>query len=79
MADLTLGNNFNVVDKRAGRGNTTGTSIIAETANLDTVADMKTRLAAINGTSYTADRMNKMTVNDLVYALRVASADAAGI
>lgn len=79
MADLTLGNNFGVTDKRAGRGNTTATSIIAETANLDTIADIKTRLAAINGTSYTTDRMNKMTYNDLVYALRVASADAAGI
>jgi hypothetical protein len=79
MADLTLGNPHGVIDKRAARGNTTGTSILAEVANMDTIQDMKTRLTAINGTSYTADRMNKMNYNDLVYALRVASADAAGI
>lgn len=79
MADLDINNPFTVVDKRTGRGNTTGTNILAEWANMETVADMKTRLAAINGTSYTAARLATMTKNDLIYALRVASADAAGI
>jgi hypothetical protein len=79
MADLTVGNPHGVTDKRAGRGNITATSILAEAANMDTIEDLKVRLAAINGTSYTAARMRSMTYNDLVYALRLASADAAGI
>jgi hypothetical protein len=79
MADLTLGNTADVTDKRAGRGNTTATSIIAEIGNYDTIADIKARLTALNATSYTAARMQTMTYNDLVYALRIASADAAGI
>lgn len=79
MADLDITANDGLTDKRVGRGNTTATHILAEKANMDSVADMKTRLAAINGTSYSAARMHSMTKNDLVYAMRVASADSAGI
>lgn len=79
MPDLDLGGaNMNFVDKRNGRG-LTGASNLAELANYATVSTMKARLAALNGTSYTAARLATMTDNDLVYALRVASADAAGI
>lgn len=35
------------------------------------IGAMKTRLAAINGTTFTAARLNTMTYNDMVYALRV--------
>ena len=31
---------------------------------------MRTRLAALNGAYYTAARLNNMTRNDMVYALR---------
>lgn len=79
MADLDINNEFGMVDKRIGRGNTATTNILAEVANMDSIADIKARLTAINGTSYTAARMATMTKNDLLYALRVASADAAGI
>ena len=81
MADLTLGG-FNAtpvfVDKRRGRG-LTGADPVAEIANMATISTLKARLTALAPTSYTAARMNSMTRNDLVYALRKASADNAGI
>lgn len=46
-------------------------ALVATPANYASVSAMKTRLAAINGTSYTTARMNTMTVNDLAYALRL--------
>jgi hypothetical protein len=70
--------NDHFVDKRRGRGGT-GASVLAESANMTSVSALKSRLTALSATSYTAARMNSMTVNDLIYALRVASADAAGI
>jgi hypothetical protein len=70
---------FGVVDKRNGRGVTAATSIMAEFNNNDTIGDVRARLAAINGTTFTAARLDSMTENDMLYALRVHSADAAGI
>ena len=80
MADLDLGGSANTefIDKRNGRG-LTGASNLAELANYATVSTMKARLAALAASSYTTARMNTMTDNDLTYALRVASADAASI
>lgn len=81
MADLNLGG-FAAAppfqDKRRGRG-ATGADVLGELANYMTISTLKARLTALNPTSYTAARMNTMTRNDLVYALRVASADSAGI
>lgn len=55
------------------RNETQGSNValVATPANYASVSAMKTRLAAINGTSYTTARMNTMTVNDLAYALRL--------
>jgi len=80
MADFTIGTmpNDHFVDKRRGRGGS-GASVVAESANMTSVSAMKARLTALAPSSYTAARMNTMTVNDLIYALRVASADSAGI
>lgn len=80
MADLNLGgfNSFPAfVDKRRHRG-ATGADVIGTPANYATISAAKTRLNAVSATSYTAARMNTMTKNDLVYALRLAD-DAAGI
>jgi len=81
MADLTLGG-FNAspvfVDKRRGRGGT-GADVVAEAANMQSVSLLKARLTALSATSYTAARLATMTKNDLIYALRIASADSAGI
>jgi hypothetical protein len=79
MADLDINNPLGFVDKRAGRGNTTSTNQVAEYANYATIAAKKARLTALNATSYTAARMATMSENDLDYALRLASADVAGI
>lgn len=78
MAELDIGNSVGFVDKRQGRG-TNGNSVVTELANYGSIKLMRTRLAAINGTYYTAARLNTMTRNDMVYALRMESSDAAGI
>lgn len=40
-------------------------------ANFATVDAMRARLTAISSTSYSAARLNAMTVNDMMYAIRV--------
>jgi hypothetical protein len=78
MADLDISSAFDFTDVRAGRGYT-GASGITEQNNYENIADLKARLTAINATSYSAARLAQMTKNDMVYALRLATADAAGI
>ena len=66
------------VDKRRVRGEA-GVTVLSNSANnYDNVTDLRTRLTAISGTTYTAARLDAMSKNDMVYALRVAD-DAAGI
>lgn len=69
--------------RKAGAGSTgIGGSTLqdAEAANFRDVNSMRTRLAAINGTYYTTARLDSMTDNDMVYALRVHGGDTgAGI
>lgn len=77
MANTQIGNPLNVVDKRATASANT-TSPIATEANYVDVAAMRTRLNAISAGTYTAARMDTMTANDMVYAIRVSD-DAAGI
>ena len=77
MANIDVrGNPYGFADKRKGRGS--DTSVVAEHANLKDVASMRARLTALDA-NYTAARLDKMTINDMVYAIRVKSADAAGI
>ena len=78
MADSVVGGGGGIdfVDKRRTQGAAAG--VVGTPANYATVAAMRTRLAAINGTYYTAARLNNMTDNDMVYALRLND-DAAGI
>jgi len=66
------------VDKRRVRGEP-GTSGLTEKANYANVTDLRTRLAAISGSTFTATRLDAMTANDMVYALRMSTADVAGI
>ena len=78
MADLDINDPLGVTDVRRGRG-TTGNHNMAEVANLTSINAMKTRLTALSPTTYTAARLATMTENDMMYAIRVATADAAGI
>lgn len=82
MADQQIGNQLGVAAAHTGSGtqrtNLTGSNTSPSNGfddanvNDDSIATMKTRLAAINGTYFTAARLNTMTVNDMVYALRLA-------
>lgn len=77
MADHQIGSaSVTFVDKRRVRG---AFNALTEENNYDSVASMKTRLTALKPTAYTAARLNSMTVNDLQYALRLETADSAGI
>jgi hypothetical protein len=51
--------------------NGTNVSGAFDNDNLDTIAAMRTRLTAISGL-YTALRLDAMTYNDMVYAIRLA-------
>lgn len=64
---------------RRAYGNTNGGGAAGSGFNMgttDTIDDMRARLKAISGTSYSDARLDLMTYNDMVYALRVH--DAAG-
>lgn len=82
MADQQIGNQPGVAAVHTGSGtqrsNMTGSNTGPgngwddTTANDDSIATMKARLTAINAGYYTAARLNTMTPNDLLYALRQA-------
>ncbi len=76
MANTDTDMDFGFVDIRAGRA--TAAVPLAEKNNYSTVTDLRTRLAAINGAYFTSARLDLMTKNDMIYALRQAS-DSAGI
>jgi len=77
MANFDIGNRQKVVDKRAGRGTTASPLTTTDTNSRDITA-MRARLTAISGTTYTAARLNTMTENDMLYALRMSD-DLAGV
>ncbi len=64
------------VDKRRANNKSAGVSANQLSANLTTAMAsndaLDTRLAAINAGYYTAARLNAMTQNDKVYAIRLA-------
>jgi hypothetical protein len=78
MANLDISDPTGVVDVRRGRG-ATGANTLAEIANTTSVSAMRTRLAALDAGYFTAARLDLMNKNDMLYALRVRSADSAGI
>lgn len=73
MADLDISPFHGTVDKRRGRG-LAASDPMTEKANLLDIPTMRTRLAALNATYYTNARLNNMTKNDMVFALRDAGA-----
>lgn len=80
MADLQVGNTVGVaaVGGTGGKNINGGDNVQAglDLDNTDTIAAMRARLNAINSTTYSAAQLNKMTYNDMVYAIRLN--DAAG-
>jgi hypothetical protein len=77
MANHQVDNPLGVTDKRFGRGGSKphGASTVTNTGDIPA---MRARLTAISGTSYTAARLETMTENDMLYAIRLAD-EAAGI
>jgi hypothetical protein len=73
MATLQIGNNAGFAAK-AGKNINGGDDAMAalNNANQLTLAAKRTRLTAINGTYYTAAFLDKLTANDIDYALRLA-------
>jgi hypothetical protein len=76
MADTERENAIGFVDKR--RLQSDSASGLSNVANYGSVSALRTRLTAINAGYYTAARLNQMTKNDMVYAVRVND-DLAGI
>lgn len=76
MADLEREHALGFVDKRRTQASTA--SPLATPGEYLSVDQLRTRLAAIDGAYFTAARLNNMTKNDMVYAVRLAD-DAAGV
>jgi hypothetical protein len=72
MANTDTSSQFGFTDKRRGRG-LTSAETMTEKANMGDIPSMRTRLIAINSTYYTAARLDVMTENDMIYALRDAA------
>lgn len=72
MANTLMGSvNMKFVNCRKAAPDAGGSdSDLATPANYGSINSMRTRLAAANGAYYTAVRLDEMTVNDMVYALR---------
>lgn len=65
-----------ITDKRYVRGSAAGS--LTTPANYASITALRARLAAISGATFTTARLDAMTVNDMVYAVRVND-DLAGI
>lgn len=79
MADTEVENKLGFIDKRRNpKGQATGRWVTSSPVNYDDVAGLRARLIAVNAGYYTATRLNSMTKNDMVHAVRQAD-DAAGI
>lgn len=77
MPQLDNEANDGVVDKRYAAKTQSGTNL-ATAANYQSHASLDTRLTAINAGYFTTARLNMMTKNDKVYAVRLND-DAAGM
>jgi hypothetical protein len=73
-----IGNRVGFIDKRSVSKAGSNAVSIGTSANYSDVNAMKTRLAAIDGAYYTTARLNQMSENDMVYAIRQAD-DAASV
>lgn len=69
-----------VIDKRksTAANRVVATQMLATPLNYSSISALRTRLAAANGALFTAARLDAMTLNDMIYALRTID-DAAGI
>lgn len=78
MAQHDLDGGLGLVDKRRAVKAGSSTNNITTDANFADIGALRTRLTAISGTAYSSANLDKMTRNDMVYALRLAD-EAASI
>lgn len=71
MADAQVRNILGQVDKRQGRSTQSTQVTNTLVNNVKDIASMRARLTAINPTSYTTARLDTMTANDMLYAIRL--------
>jgi hypothetical protein len=78
MAQNDTGDTFGYIDKR--RATRAGSNAVSTGTpnNFVDIAKMRTRLTAISATAYSATNLDKMTENDMIWALRQAD-EAASI
>lgn len=73
MADTERELEFGFVDKRVIQGNANYAATSMNTGtNFNSVANLRARLAVVNAAYFTSARLDNMTKNDMVYALRIA-------
>jgi len=80
MANHMLGSSPEIIwaDKRRTQSTGNGATSQATPQNYDSVTNLRTRLAAINGAYFTPAMLDTMTVNDMAYAMRLND-DAASV
>lgn len=78
MANNDIENPLGVTDKRVGRG-VTGVNVLTQSDNMLSVGELRAALTTMNGTYYNTARLDALTKNDMIYALRLGTADSAGI
>lgn len=66
------------VDKRRTGAAAISTDNVATDANFTSMASIDARLTAISATTFSAARLNTMTLNDKIYALRIADSGEIG-
>jgi hypothetical protein len=79
MPSFDIEQPFGFQDIRQGRGIASGgAATLAEEVNYRSLTAVRARLTALNAAYFTSARMDVMTDNDLIYALR-ATGDLASI
>lgn len=77
MADLDIRNRNKITDKRVGRG--VGASTTASDADFKDITAMRTKLKSLSAVLYTDKQLDKMTHNDMVYAIRLGTTDKSAL
>lgn len=73
MANIQMGQvSVNIANARKAVADPGSTSNLGTPGNYASISALRTRLAAIDAAYYTSARLDQMTVNDMVYAVRLA-------
>lgn len=78
MANHMIGSDIDLgfVDKRRTSSTAASATSMGTPANYASIGTMRTRLTAVDATAYSAANLDKMTVNDMLYALRKSDDNA---